>query len=286
MYVTYLLNLQQVGKLKKQELGVLKDIAENVNVNEQAFSDVLIEKYINDFRKENKLNSVVRYDPLCALAKIRVQEIKTDWSHKGFETRSEKIYTDFCNKGNIICTAVGENLAKGDFSEEKDVVVGWENSPKHREAMLGEYNVQCVAVSGKYYVSLFAYTQDLEELKQKELSSMVTYNYDIVIFWEKQKTLSENYKDNWERGKDNNQYNKGLIQELLSIFEERIKLAVKLWDGYTNTKITNQEAIDMENKYWELAEKSAKLSQELNDKAYNKCLSDGVKESICKGYKK
>lgn len=280
--------LQQTGKLKKPMQGTLTNVKTEVDVNIPEFSDLKIEEEINNFRQRNNLSKLTRYEPLCALANLRVEEIKTDWSHKGFEERNQEIYTKYCNKGALICTSAGENLAKGDFIDEKGVVNGWENSPDHKENMMGDYNVQCVAVSGKFYVSLFAFTQDteyLKQIKQRELNSRVTYDYQKVIFWEEQITLNKKYKDSWENGLDNHHYDKDKINKLLGIINDKIEISQNLWDGITNSKISNQDEIDLENKYWELANKSAKISKQLNEDAYKECLDDDIKEDICKQYK-
>ena len=146
------------------------------------------------------MNQLQKYNLLCNLAQIRVEEIKTDWSHEGFKAKNNEIYSKYCNENNIICTSVGENLAKGDFKNEADVVLSWENSPEHKQNMLGDYNVQCVAVSGTYYVSLFALTKDLDLIKKQmedELKTNVIYNYQKVIFWEEQQKLNLDYIKNW-----------------------------------------------------------------------------------------
>jgi len=261
--------LQQVGMLKTQMEGSLTNVTTQVNINKKEFNANLIEAEINNFRVKNNLNKLTRYEPLCELAKLRVNEIKTDWSHKGFELRNDEIYTNYCNKGALICTKAGENLAKGDFIDEKDVVLGWENSPDHKENMLTEYNVQCVEVSGTFYVSLFALTEDTNYLKKQQeqlLSTPVTYSYEKVVFWENQKELNIKYMNNWENGIENPHYDQNNVKKLLDIFQDKIDISYKLWDGFTNSKISNQESLDLENKYWELANKSAKISKELNEK--------------------
>lgn len=77
------------------------------------------------------------------LAKIRVEEIKTDWSHSQFQSEIDKIE----GKGGIFY----ENLAR--TFESTDVVWGWSMSQMgHREAMLiPEMKHGCVAQSGKHY---------------------------------------------------------------------------------------------------------------------------------------
>lgn len=277
-----------MGKLHTVKQGVLVKVSKDNFVERYELDELIIENEINKFRESNGLNTLERYDPLCDLAKVRVYEIKTDWSHDGFEKRSEDIYTRFCNRDPIVCTHAGENLAKGTFENEMDLIDGWANSEGHRENMLSNYNVQCVAASENHYVSLFAYTEDLDEIKKKQnevLQKKVVYNYEKVIFWEQQRIDNEKYKNNWKSGLDNPHYNNSDVEELLDIFDEKINLAYKLWDGYTNSKISYANANDMENRYWNLANKSANLSKKLNMDAYDNCLEDDVEKSFCENYK-
>jgi len=285
---TYILNDQQ----NKQQDGVIPGILMNTSneaiITWSKLDENNIEAEINVIRKENEKNELTKYEPLCELAKIRVEEIKTDWSHKGFENRNEEIYTRFCNKNNIVCTSAGENLAKGSFKTEKEVAIEWFNSPEHKENMLGEYNVQCVAASENHFVSLFAYTQDLEVIEKanKELlESNVKYDYSKVIFWEEQKNLNEKYLNSWESGYKNTHYKKEDLDRIVKLLKEKKDIADKLWDGYTNSSVTNQVSEELETKYWELSSESSKLSKELNDNAYENCLNEGVEKSICKIYK-
>ena len=288
---SYLLYLQQAGVLKNPTNGGLIDLTTNTSITsslDEGFDEGAIEKEINNFRIENGMWELVRYEPLCELARIRVSEIKTDWSHNGFENRNEEIYTRFCNKDPIVCTGAGENLAKGDFTDEKDLIKGWIESPEHKDNILGNYNAQCVAVSETYYVSLFAYTENMDLINQQkfnELNSKVMYRYEKVMFWEKQGILNNKYESSWKSGYDNPHYKKEDLDKLIQTFKNKQDIANKLWDGYTNSKITNQEANDLEIEYWNLANRSAKISIELNKDAYNKCVNEGIGKDICKGYK-
>lgn len=285
---TYIFNSQQNKKLENIIPGTLVNTLNESIVTGSKIDSNLVEQEINNFRKRNNKNELTQYEPLCKLAKIRVEEIKTDWSHNGFESRNEEIYTRFCNTNNIICTSAGENLAKGTFINAKEVVDEWEKSEGHKENMLDEYNVQCIAVSENHYVSLFAYTQDLEAIekaKKEILETNVKYDYNKVVYWEEQQELNTNYLKSWESGKDNNHYEKKELDMLLKLLKEKLDISNELWDGYTNSKITNQQSQDLEIKYWEISNESAKLSKELNQMAYENCRADDIEESICKVYK-
>lgn len=285
---TYALYTQQNKKAEGVIPGMLTNTVNEAIVTWTKLDENLIEKEINNVRKENGRSELTKYEPLCELANLRVEEIKTDWSHNGFKNRNQEIYTRFCNQNDIICTSAGENLAKGSFKNEKEVAVEWFNSPEHKENMLGEYNVQCVAVSENHFVSLFAYTQDLKVIEQQQkeqLESNVTYDYSKVVFWEEQRSLNTKYLKSWKSGYDNPHYEKKDLDDMINLLEKKQDISDKLWDGYTNSKITNQEAEELETTYWNISAESSKLSKDLNEKAYDNCRYEDIEENICKIYK-
>jgi uncharacterized protein YkwD len=98
---------------------------------------------INNYRARYDLLPLEQNDELCELAKVRVEEIKTDWSHSQFQPEIDKI----SNMGGQFY----ENLAR--TFEPQDVVWGWSMSQTgHREAMLvPAMKYGCVSQSGDHY---------------------------------------------------------------------------------------------------------------------------------------
>ena len=98
---------------------------------------------INIYRAKSNLKPLQNDSKLCDLAKLRVEEIKNDWSHKQFQSEIDKI--------GGMDGVFHENLAR--TFEAKDVVWAWSMSKAgHKEAMLiPEMTLGCVAKSGEYY---------------------------------------------------------------------------------------------------------------------------------------
>lgn len=269
---TYLLYLQQNNpKLSTNRLQTESNIIQEQTIE---LSSEDIENEINEFRKQNNLNTLTKYDPLCDLAKIRVYEIKDNWSHQGFEDRKDELNEKYCNTEKLTCLVSGENLAKGEFSSAKKLIEGWAASEGHRENMLGEYNVQCVASNDGYFVSLFAYTtEDIPQTNtQIDPNQSVSYDFEKVRFWEKRKEEDKRYKDSWKKGYENPHYNTDLLDKLMNIFDRKIDIANTLWDGYTNSKITYQEAMDLQKDYWNLHNETVDVTNKLNEEAYDTCI--------------
>lgn len=103
--------------------------------------DILVD--LNVYRAQHHLAPVEKNDELCSLARTRVAQIKTDWSHGQFQSELDKIP----NMGGTFY----ENLAR--TLKPQDVVWGWSTSQMgHREAMLiPEMKFGCVAQSGNHY---------------------------------------------------------------------------------------------------------------------------------------
>jgi len=64
---------------------------------------------VNGYRTRNGLSELLWYHPLCNYAKERSEEVKADWSHKGYREQAEGggIYSKWCPE----CLRTGENLA-------------------------------------------------------------------------------------------------------------------------------------------------------------------------------
>ena len=239
-------------------------------------TEVSIENAINDYRIQNGKNRLDKHDPLCDLAKIRVYEIKSDWSHQGFESRKDgDLFARFCNTEKLDCLGIGENLAMN-FNTVSDVMNGWINSEGHRENMLGDYNVQCVAVDNGYITSMFAKVEDIKKsqaiYKQADNNnSKVTYNYEMVKEWEGILKNDENAKDNWEGGLDSENYESKSVASIVQDLNEKVQIARKVIDGVTNSNITNKELDDLISRHNKLFNDIESKAKKANAEAYENC---------------
>ncbi len=98
---------------------------------------------MNIYREMYNLAPLEENNTLCELAKVRADQIHTDWSHNQFQGEIDKI--------SGMNGSFYENLAR--TFEPEDVVWGWSMSKMgHREAMLiPEMKYGCIAQSGDHY---------------------------------------------------------------------------------------------------------------------------------------
>ncbi|MBI2019784.1 CAP domain-containing protein [Candidatus Daviesbacteria bacterium] len=99
---------------------------------------------INSYRNSLGLSSVVSDSYTCNFAKIRVEEIVSNFSHDGFNSR--------VSSGSLPYPSyklVTENLAI--TANPADVVNMWINSPGHAANLRANTTYACVEVSGNYY---------------------------------------------------------------------------------------------------------------------------------------
>src|SRR3990170_3380044 len=101
----------------------------------KSISDVTLWSLIQEWRVNNNLTPFVKDESLCQSERAikRLQEIKTNWSHEGYER------DNFCPN----CYMTGENLAKNSLSE-KELLDKWLNSPTHRENLEKPYTHACI----------------------------------------------------------------------------------------------------------------------------------------------
>ena len=90
---------------------------------------------LNRWRSANKLAPFKKSDDLCDVAHIRVQQIETDFSHDKFLNRNyQRSYI------------MSENIAYGQDSED-ELIWQWDRSPKHSQAMRGDWSHACIATA-------------------------------------------------------------------------------------------------------------------------------------------
>lgn len=101
---------------------------------------------INKWRSSQGLKPFIQSEFLCSIANVRVDEIKTDFSHNKFHADR------FCSQN---CT-ISENIAEGFFNSE-DLLQGWLNSPPHKAALMKPYTHTCISTNGNQTVEIFGY---------------------------------------------------------------------------------------------------------------------------------
>lgn len=104
-------------------------------------------KEINAYRASLHLNPVQTSDETCRFAKIRAQEISTNFSHDGFNERYKAGTLPYKRFHNIT-----ENIAM--TSDYREVEKLWEHSPGHAKNMRSDTPYVCVARHGSYFAYL------------------------------------------------------------------------------------------------------------------------------------
>jgi uncharacterized protein YkwD len=99
---------------------------------------------INAYRASQGLSKVQTSTETCNFAKIRAQEISTNFSHDGFTTRKNAHTLPYAS-----WTAITENIAM--TSNYKDVVTMWKNSAGHAANMRANTPFVCVMQHGNYF---------------------------------------------------------------------------------------------------------------------------------------
>lgn len=89
---------------------------------------------------------------ICGLAKIRLNDIHTNWSHDGFWKLP---FYEYCP----LCHAAGENLARGQGSVEQ-VYAQWQQSPAHKKNLDRKWKSKCMVYDNyngsSYFVEFYA----------------------------------------------------------------------------------------------------------------------------------
>lgn len=95
---------------------------------------------VQQWRKSSGKSEYLVSEKLCKIANTRLEDIKIDFSHSGFESKR------FGNE-----TTIGENLAKG------EPLSAWLSSPSHRDNLEADFTHTCIATDGFYTVQIFGY---------------------------------------------------------------------------------------------------------------------------------
>lgn len=105
---------------------------------------VFIMDAINEYRTSLSLSSVQSNDVTCRFAKIRAQEIASNFSHDGFNQRIQNHTLPYFNY-----SFVAENIAE--TSNYQEIVAMWKNSPGHAANMRADMPFVCIEGYGNYY---------------------------------------------------------------------------------------------------------------------------------------
>lgn len=100
---------------------------------------------VQNYRLESGYKQYTEDERLCTIARKRLSEVETDWSHEGFWKYTE----DFSHNG------MAENLGR-DYWPESELMNAWKFSPSHKENLDKPYRYSCIETEGLYAVQIFA----------------------------------------------------------------------------------------------------------------------------------
>ena len=99
---------------------------------------------VNDWKYKEAGYTYSKSAILCEYADIRVEQIKTDWSHSGFKAISD-------SRGFY---RLGENLSNN-LDTEYVILQSWLNSPTHKANLDENFTHSCIRCEDNYCVHLF-----------------------------------------------------------------------------------------------------------------------------------
>lgn len=106
---------------------------------------------VNSWRVENGMTAFAKDENLCDYASLRIDQINEfGFSHDLFR----KELPDFMYENSF--ANVGENLFEGTDRKEKVILLGWLNSPTHRENIEYNWDSSCVRCDSRTCVQIFA----------------------------------------------------------------------------------------------------------------------------------
>ncbi|MEB3342232.1 CAP domain-containing protein [Okeania sp.] len=144
-------NLPEIPTLKLTYLSQSNTVDSPYNEMEQS-----VFNYVNQHRNSQNLPTLQWNYTIAEQAKIHAQQMasgQTTFSNNGFKERVEII------SEKIPYKSAAENIAEEEKNGYNDpvrkAVVGWINSPEHRQNMEGDYNLTGVGIAqssdGTYY---------------------------------------------------------------------------------------------------------------------------------------
>ncbi len=113
----------------------------------QALNQEKLFSIVQSWRYNNKLSTLSYNQLTCDVADKRVEEIQTDWSHKGFDK-----YTEQFGPG----VTISENLGK-DTSSEQAMLDMWLNSASHSATLKDpRLKTSCLRCKNNRCVQIFS----------------------------------------------------------------------------------------------------------------------------------
>ncbi len=176
------------------------------------------------------------------------------------------------------CGVIGINTAKTSWinQNEPSEGIGYAITAKHAisivEKIIAEDNGTAVIPPEKITEQT---TETPENRKNLNPNTLVSYDYEQVIFWEQRKIQDAEVLKSWENV-DSEFVPSDKLNKLQKLLARNLEIDEILWDGYTNSKITYMQVYDNKQEYLRNSSNIEQLVDELNIEgsinAYKYCI--------------
>jgi hypothetical protein len=232
---------------------------EPIRVSEKEVEQVSITRkgiieWTNFHREKYKLDPLIESEDLNNIADIKIRNMFEDQYFAHVSPDNVDI-GGLAEEGNYDFIIIGENLALGGFSDDKDLVQGWMDSPGHRENILNSRYKEIGVAAGE---GIFEGNNAWIGVQVFATPLSICFQPDIEL-----KIKIEDYQK--EKDKLEKQIN-SLFFEIESMYPKRGKEYQRKVEQYNN----------LINDYNILLEEIRLLIDEYNEQVFlfNECLND------------
>lgn len=221
----------------------------NVDSSGAALTASGVIKWTNSVRSEGNLPSLAENFLLDEAAKLKLNDM-LDGQYFEHISPSGTGVSMWAKEAGYDYIVIGENLAMGDFSGDKDLVEAWMNSPGHRENILSDRYEQIGAAVGRgvfdgrltwLAVQIFGLPASACPQPDSALKSRIeTHEYNLKIMEQNIALLRNEIKNLKPRGRSGaggyselvGEYNKlvsqynssvGQMKEMVNVYNQQVK---------------------------------------------------------------
>ena len=182
------------------------------------------------------------------------------------------------------CGVVGVNTSKVNWIDETapSEGIGYAISSNYAQKVVGkliqEDSGEPKIPTEKISPDTSLYENAGNEYQKEYLNpnSFVAYNYEQVLFWEDRKMYNQAILNSWKKARDSDYVEQDKLENLIDKVGRGLEISEFLWDGYTNSKITYVQVLEIKQEYLFLSKEISVLSNELNIEgsinSYKNCL--------------
>ena len=182
------------------------------------------------------------------------------------------------------CGVVGVNTSKVNWIDESapSEGIGYAISSNYAQKIVGRLiqedkgtpEIPTEKISPE--TSLYENADSKYQKEYLNPNSFVAYNYEQVLFWEDRKMYNQAILNSWKKAEDSDYVDHDKLDSFIKKIERSLEISKILWDGYTNSKVTYVQVLELKQEYLFLSKETSVLSNELNIEgsinSYKNCL--------------